>query len=123
MSPQLKQKTTGQPTLNAMIIHYGSQIEDQLDHASEHAIPSAVVDSLRFKPKFQHVHLEKILTRHTFRYDPPKPRGIPEPVIGADRYDEIIASHSQLTNSQLSLDKFGTTPGYVFWSFVILDII
>ena len=51
------------------------------------------------------------------RYDSPKPRGgrgqsqPAEPLVGADRYEEILITRGKRSRSQLSLDKFGSMPG------------
>ena len=50
------------------------------------------------------------------RFDSPKPRGgrgqsEPEPLVGADRYEEIIVTRGRRGSSQISLDRFNTLPG------------
>ncbi len=76
-----------------------AQLQQQRQFASEKSIPAT-----------------SSAAAATSRFDSPKPRGVrgqsqPEPMVGADRYEEIIVTRGRRGSSQLSLDKFNTLPG------------
>ena len=64
----------------------------------------------------QYASEKSISNAMSSRFDSPKPRGgrgqsESEPLVGADRYEEIIVTRGRRGSSQISLDRFNTLPG------------